>query len=60
MNAGTRLLAQLDAAVVLGRPTQQIKTLNDALMKWLRGEKNPAPEWDEFPRGRSYFTQRHK
>lgn len=60
MNAGTRILAQLDAAVVLGRPVQQTKMLNDALVKWLRDEKNPAPEWDEYPTGRSYFCQRHK
>lgn len=56
MNPTTKILRNLDIALAAS-PTS-IKTYHEALLKALRNESAPTPDWDAFPIARDFFIQR--
>ena len=56
MNPTTKILRNLDIA--LAAAPASVRTYHEALLKALRNELAPAPEWDRFPIARDFFIQR--
>ena len=55
-NKTTAILRKLDIA--LAAAPASVKFYHAALLKALRDENAPTPEWDAFPIARDFFIQR--
>lgn len=56
---GNMILMGMEKLLASGVKTGKfLKDANDLLVDYLRNQKNEAPEWDLYPLGRTYFTQR--
>lgn len=53
------VLLKMEEMLSQKRPKHEIKPLHDAVVKYLRDEKNPAPDWDATPLARSFVSQQY-
>ena len=53
------ILMGLEKLLASGHATKlQLKGANDALLDYLRNQKNETPDWDLYPLSRTWFSQR--